>query len=156
MVATYYSSMGLALKMLVRCFDQLTIAQSDLRFQESLTMPSRQFTEANASPWSSLSTRKQKADNIFNDVVRACLRGPEFPFLIKEVLRELTDQAWTNLNNECGVSTAEYGTGRVLLCDNSAERTLLATAQVLLGDGATSIGVEFLTEELAQHYLTNG
>lgn len=90
------------------------------------------------------------------DVVRACLGGPEFPFLVDDALKELTDQAWKKLNTECGVSTADYGTGRVLLCDNSAERTLLATVRVPLNDGATSIGVELLTKEVAQRYQTNG
>src|SRR5690349_8146230 len=90
------------------------------------------------------------------DVVRTCLSGPEFPFLTKDVLKELTDQAWAKLYTECGVSTVDYGTGRVLLCDNSAERTLLATVRVPLNDGAPSIGVEFLTKEVAQRYLTNG
>jgi hypothetical protein len=63
MVVTYYSSMGLALKMLARCFSQLTIAQSDLRFQESQIMLSRQFTQVNASHWSSLFTLERMAEN---------------------------------------------------------------------------------------------
>ena len=89
-------------------------------------------------------------------MVRACLVGPEFPFLIDELLTSLTDQAWTKLHDECEIGIAEYGTGRVLLRDRSAERNILATVRVPLDDRATSIGVELLTEELAQRYFANG